>query len=528
MKDIEPGSHGQVTEMGGRETHVSLAFIGAMSMNVTIFRRFTIELYETRSLLGVTNLLRLSLRNFGELGRGEPIKRLSCVHNSLALAARFSMRIKPMNNLTHFFICFLVVALALHAQRPARLVTTANDAWISPDLSDWSIDATGEVLFASMSSEDPLANASGHSSVQVPGGLHVLPGRSCLVCGKNAAGEAALERWAYTGASTLTLLDQRSDPSADYVGVVFLPAQSELYLLDAGGSRLLRGSWNGQDPLSSINFVAVATVTQLAQLGASGNHTLVPLEDGTLGMIEYPRVRARRGFSIDMMTSPPTIAQIAGSIPGYNAYAVPKHSSEGGSIVMVKAPLGVVFDVVKVGSGSVIGSGSGLGSQALAPTTTSEPLVLGERYVARVQGQSAPASLGFECVRRYGMSETLSDGTSMYPFFFQRGAVTGSIFTVHLALSAPERPVSTLYNAYLMIAFRLASDPVVQIGQSYVLNTSTYIPVEGWVDARATSGSLAVDVPIPAGLTGLVFLVQYWVIDGSAFKLSQVYGSAIK
>jgi hypothetical protein len=197
-------------------------------------------------------------------------------------------------------------------------------------------------------------------------------------------------------------------------------------------------------------------------------------------------------------------------------------------VVKVKAPLGVPFDIVKLSNSQVVGNGVGQGVAVLVSVTTSEPLVLGERYVARVQGTSTPTQYSFECVRRYGVSETLADGTSMRPFFFQLGATSGSVFNVQLMLQSPLRTQDTHYGGYLMVAFRAPTDPVVQVGQNYLLNPAFYVPVEAWVPANGTTGAFAADIPIPAGLEGLVFLVQYWVVDGNEFKVSQIYGSAIE
>jgi hypothetical protein len=54
------------------------------------------------------------------------------------------------------------------------------------------------------------------------------------------------------------------------------------------------------------------------------------------------------------------------------------------------------------------------------------------------------------------------------------------------------------------------------------------VPATGWIPASMQDGSVSVDVPIPGGFEGLVFLVQYLVLDGAEWKFSQIYGSAIK
>jgi hypothetical protein len=433
-----------------------------------------------------------------------------------------------MTNSTTCFAFFVMLLLGVTdavAQRTARVVDSYDSVWSAgSEGGEWSVDATGEILFADIVHR---RSASAASAIRVPGGLQTLPGERCLLCGLDSSGGGVVELWAFAAPASLTLQSTRLDATADYVGVVFDSQSSKIYLLDAAGHNLNVGSWDGLSALSTVTLGVLASAAEVPELASADDLTLVPLESNAVGLVSWTGRPAGRKISIGAQAITVT-PWTASSGPTHGAYVVPVETSEGSTLLQVKAVSGAVFDIVRLSDGAVVGSGVGQGPQTPVTVSTTSPLLLGERYAARLQGEAVPTNFAFECVRRYGVSDTLSDGTTMRPFFFQRGASVGHIFNVQLLLNAPFRPVDTRYEGYLLVAFRAPTDPVVQIGQNYLLSPVLIAPVEGWVQADCHQGSISIDVPIPLGLEGLVFLVQYWLVDGTSFKFSQIYGSAIK
>jgi hypothetical protein len=423
------------------------------------------------------------------------------------------------------FAVFFFPGLA-SAQRPARLVDTSIDLWEAEDAAEWSLDSSGQLIL--VNSVRGRAHGTGLSSIVVPGGLHALPNSRCLLCGSNSAGHGVVELWQPAGQDMLALVSQRVDASSDYVGVAYDALRSTLYLLDASGARILSGPWDGLSSLGSVQLVTAANAAQVPPLARAQDRTLILQPDGALGLLGWPMVGQRTGDVVNLLGPTPVVSPLGAAPVGHGAYAMPEHSSEGGQLVWVKALEGLVFEVVRLSTSQVIGVGVGQGVTNPVAVTTSEALILGERYAARVQGAATPAQYSFECVRRYGVSEPLSDGTLIRPFFYQLGATSGSGFNIQLLLESTAKPFDSLYSGYLLVAFRAPADPVIQLGQNYLLNPAFHLPVQAWVPARLTQGAFAVDVPIPSGLAGLVFLVQYIVVDGSEFRTSQIYGSAIK
>lgn len=412
----------------------------------------------------------------------------------------------------------------LWAQRPARVVDSYDSLW-SADC-EWSLSEVGELLFADAASR---ASAAATSAIRIPGGMYALSSHKCLMCGSDSAGNGVVELWEFVAQGSLVLSSVRVDPGMDYSGVAYDQAAQVLYLLDASGTLLSKGTWDGSSALASVTLVPLASAVTVPELAAADDATLLLLGPGVLGLAKYPMRGSPAGSKITVTALAVTVEPWA--MPpgqGHGAYVVPVDTSDGSVEVRVKAVMGAAFDIVRLSDGAVVGSGVGQGPAAPVAVVTTAPLVLGERYAARVQGQAVPTNLAFECVRRYGESDSLSDGATMRPFFYQRGANVGSVFNVQLLIGAPPRPADVRYDGFLMVAFRAPSDPVVLVGENYLLNPAFYLPVEGWIAANCRQGAVSVDVPIPMGLEGLVFLVQYWIADGAAYKFSQIYGSAIK
>jgi hypothetical protein len=418
----------------------------------------------------------------------------------------------------------LTLACGAQSQRDPRFVDTFDSSWLSVSSEEWSLDQSGVVTFVGKAGA-----ADGASSISAPGGVHALSVGTCVLSGMNAAGEGVLELWAFTPGVGLRRTQSHVLPGMDIVGVAYVPASQTLWILDALGNRLVRGAWNGVADLSTVTFVTHADSAQLGVLAESANYTLVfrPNTNTSIWLVEYPRNRSREGFSVDTSSASPQASPLPPTGSSYPAYAIPEASSEGGTSVSVRAAVGVQFQIVRSSTGSVIGAGVGQGGLSVVTVTTSEPLVLGERYSAYVPGAGSSSAYEFRCVRRYGTSEVLSDGTSMMPFFYQRGAVSGSIFNIQLALQSPAQAIERAYDCYLLVAFRAPSDPVVPFGNNFLLASSVIIPATAWIPAGHSNGSVSVDVPIPEGFGGLVFLVQYAVADGGQWKVSQIYGSAV-
>lgn len=426
--------------------------------------------------------------------------------------------------LRSFFAVLLASGTALLAQREARFLTNSDRAWPTKGAAKWSLEEGGAVRCSRF---DVLRSASALTSISSAGGLFVLNETDALVCGMTSTGEGVIERWSL-GPSALSLADIRVDAGLDFVGVVFDEGSSKLFALDAVSSTLLCASWSPETPLSTVNWQPFATPTEVPELAQASGHTLSSFEAGYLSLVEYPSFGTLRGVTVPVASTPASGSPIISGDGDCEVYAIPSESSEGGYSVAVKGLAGVPFEIVRVSTGSVIGTGVGAGVENPVVVATSQPLVLGDRYVARVVGQPAPLTLAFECVRRYGESDSLADGTAMRPFFYQMGAASGQIVRIQINLRRDPQPIDVAYDGYLLVAIRDPLDPVAAFGSGYLLSPLLMLPVRGWIAADAICGVAALDVPVPSGMNGTVFLVQYVLWDGLDWRLSQVYGSAIK
>jgi hypothetical protein len=415
-------------------------------------------------------------------------------------------------------------ALPAFAQRAARLVDTYDSCWSPASNESWSLDSSGEMIYIRHSG----GSGRSVSSLTCPGGVAAYSAGHALLCGKDSAGAGSVQAWLSSGSGAIFLSSARSDQGRDYVGVAFDAISSRLYLLDAIGQQVLCGVWDGQGPLASVVLSVALTASDLSLTGSAAEYTLDLPPVGELRLVSYPRVYGQEGFILNLLGASPSVVPLGPPEERRGGYLVPELSSEGGYVVSVRAALGAPFEVVRASSGAVIGSGVGLGGDVVTEIPVSEALVLGERYSLRVPSIPSLNDYSFECVRRYGQSDTLSDGTQMTPFFYQMGAVSGSLFNVQLALRSAPTSFDRSYSAYLLVAFRFPYDPVVQVGTSILLDAPVIVPATGWIPASMQDGRVSVDVPIPGGFEGLVFLVQYLVLDGAEWKFSQIYGSAIK
>ena len=416
-----------------------------------------------------------------------------------------------------------LVACSLWAQRAARLVGTDGSPWAAQGPIRWQLDTSGDLTYMDMLS---LNAFTAPTTITSPGGMHALSSTAALLCGRNAAGDGVVQRWQVSGGA-LVLLDEYALPGADFVGIAYEQSQQLLYALNFTAKTILVAPWDGVSSISTLSTSTIASQSAVPDLANATWRTIVGNGDGRIVLCRYPRARQLEGEVLDLSQGIVSVP-VAGLAPYHDAYAVPVDSSEGDPLVSVKAPLGVPFEVVDVATDSVIGSGVGMGESTPVLVTTLAPLVLGERYVARVVGATTPADLSFECVRRYGYSEAFADGMQMEPFYYQRGATSGSVFDIRLNMHGPASPSLRAYSGYLLVAFRAPTDPVAQIGDNYLLQTGTYFPVSGYVLPDWVTGTIKTSIPIPDGLEGLVFLVQYYMMDGSTPRISQVYGASIR
>lgn len=414
----------------------------------------------------------------------------------------------------------IAILASLRAPAQSRVVDTRDSVWASRGDVQWQIDSTAELLAVNDVSRQC---AQALSMISDPAGLHVMSGEKCLVCGNSASGESRIELWQFASPGSLVLLDSRVESGRRFSGIAYDSVGGQLYVLDAGSNSLLRGLWDGAAPLTGIVLGAVADSSSTNFPVSPASWTMTMTGSGNPALVPYPLGPGLQVIALGGQVAlvPMTVAS------GHDAYIVPVLASEGDIEVTAIALRGTVFEVIRLGVGTIgIGVGNGTDNPVTVPI--SEPLVLGERYVAQVLGQSTPSPYAFECVRRYGQSDVVSDGVQMLPFFYLAGAESGRVFNIQLALKGPISPMPRQYLAELLIGFRLPTDPVGPLPDGrYLLGPTYMFPVSGWIIKDAGQGMIASSVPIPNGLSDFVFLVQYAVYDGSEFRLSQIYGAKV-
>jgi len=404
------------------------------------------------------------------------------------------------------------------AAAQSRVADSQDSVWSgSPGNTQWLLFEEQVIVTNDVTRE----SAEATSQIVAAGGMHTLPGERCLFCGTDAAGNGRVELWQFRGTNRLVLQQSRVDAGRNFTGVAV--AGGAVYLLDAAAGALLSGGWDGARALAGVGLSVVADATT-PNFPKAGDCTLTTLGDGSVAVVPLPvggGVRVVPGI-----VGRARLVPLAGS-RGHDAYAVPARASHGDVTLPVVALTDTVFEIVRIGSG-VIGVGVGTGIDTEVSVVLSEPLVVGEQYVARVVGQPTPTEYAFECVRRYGPSEALSKGARRRPFFCLAGAPSGSALHVRLAMERPRRASAT-ECVDLLVGFRFGGEPVLPLpGGRSLLGASSSLPLSGWVAAKATQGGITASVPIPAGIADFVCLVQGVIRDGDRLRCSAIYGAEIR
>lgn len=430
-------------------------------------------------------------------------------------------------------VAFSVMLSSAVAQRRARAFDTGSDRRYLGKCagSDWAISKVGNLIFCDAAG---LGSSLAASGVSAPGGMHVLSYSEALVSGRNAAGHGVVEHWRYIGGS-LVLSSFLVFPGADFVGVVYLPDTGKLYLLDCLGNRILRGTWNGTDPLTSVSLAMWVDSTTVPYLSNSTSLVLAP-DVGSGGKLLATDWRMIDGQGYMSMEDDLTGAKIETKLDG-NPYVLATPPlflngltvSEGATAVEVWAPSGSQVEVLDLDLSVVIGSGSAGSTVFSVPLT--QPLVLGHRYVVRPVGGQEYGDHSVVCAARFGQSESFADGTQIGGVYYQLGARIGESFTAEVGLQDDTPPTAgSLYGGAMLVGFRIGGvDPIVPFGTNLLLASGVYIPASGFVLGSNGWGMAYSSIPIPndPALVGLVFLIQFAMEDGSDYRLSQIYGAQI-
>jgi hypothetical protein len=441
-----------------------------------------------------------------------------------------------MNKLVFVVAIFFVGLLVdiAPAQRAGRSFFTEIDrgcVWRHPE-SDWGIGSSGELFYERPGSHDL---AFGPSGLSVPGCLFVVGRDEVLVGGLDSAGVGLVEHWRFSQGA-LSSLSSVSLPGKDIVGIVFVHETGVLYLLDAIAGVVCKSQWNPTSPLSSLSLAPWVGQSDVSDLANAEHRTLLRDESSlppTLRIAHWPFARAEIGVSIAEAVTGVSVGSFRRVLhsPQRVIHADQATASEGGSSVRVWAPAGGALEVIRLGTGAVIGNGVA-GAGGYADIALTEVLILGERYTARQVGSGTLPNEGFVCVRRYGYPEVMSDGVGIDSFYFQRGATIGSQFFVEVGLRAPETvQVNRMYTGIMLIGFRVfGDDSVVPYGGNALLVTPFYLPATCMVIAETRWGLAFSSLTIPndPGLVGLTYLTQFAIEDGSEYRLSEVYGANIE
>jgi hypothetical protein len=423
----------------------------------------------------------------------------------------------------------------LTAQRPGRSISTLADRahLTHAGSTEWGIGFSGILFFARPSTLDSDKATSG---ISVPGGLHVVSNEEVLVGGRDSNGSGIVQHWRFVGES-LALVSSCQFPGADIAGVTYAADHGTLYLLDCIGQRILKGSWNPSQSLATLTATQIVGQAGLSDLVNSDERTLSRLGTSlppTLKLVRWPFVQGETGATVIDNSAGPAVGSFTRTmhLPLRDVNADQATAREGGDSLRVWAPHGAAFEVVRLDTGTVIGSGvAGLGG--FADPTLTESLELGVHYTARPMGQPVAGDEGFSCVVRYGHPEVFANGTAIDPMYFQRGANIGSEFWIEVGLQRPGAPFAAdaVIPSIMLLGFRVAGvDPVVPYGDNLLLATGTYLPATCVVAATTGWGLAFTSVVIPndPGIVGLTYLVQFIMEDGLDYRLSEIYGANIQ
>ncbi len=429
----------------------------------------------------------------------------------------------------NLMLSMLAIAGLAIAQRAERGILSNEEAWPVgvATVATWGLHDDGELTVVNLSS---MTSAHANCGVHLPGGMFVISETEVLVCGRDNLGVGLLEHWHFDLTSeALQRQSSYSSSTMDFAGVVYDETNGQLYLLDCANARIVKGAWSRAAPLAGVALTSLVDSTTLPFLAESQSLLLVPNRAGSSRTMNLVRWPMHRGVAFAEIVDGASLSIRY----GIDDWLAPKVSlneptvTEGSSSVEVWAPPGTNVEVLKVGSAAVLGSGT-IGAGGISSVALTQSLSIGARYMARVAGEAVHASSA--CVCRHGFPETFASGAALDGFYYQLGAEIGQSFTVEVGVSAGPQSSAAVYEGMLLIGLRIGGvDPLVPYGNNWLLNTSVYVPAQGFMTS-AGWGMIAGEIAIPndPGLVGLVFLTQFVMGDGQDYVLSEVYGSVIE
>ncbi|MBK9386541.1 MAG: hypothetical protein IPN34_17145 [Planctomycetes bacterium] len=388
-----------------------------------------------------------------------------------------------------------------------------------------------------------LGLASFQTGVTVPGGADVFGDIQAdeleiVIVGRDSNGIGRVEHWIVSQGLTFTLQSSHQDPASDYADVAFNEAANEIYLLDASLSVIWRNSWDGNSALPTTGWQVWASPLDLPELVNSADMIveidettganklfLGRYDEGLSGIGAYALVSGTPGqLTVNRYNQTADIA--------CDNLAVSIGASEGDTTLMVTGPSSTVVEVFDLESHVVLG-------QATIPTASDQVVVslssaleIGRWYTTNKFGSVPEPEWGFRCMRRYGFSETFSDGTSLHAIPEPVDPVVGNLdFKVFLPVRSSSPPSQSVELLGLMsIAFRDSAgmDPVIPFGNNMLLITSIFLPIVGSVE-QTGEGGVHSEIPIPNDpyLADVVTLVQFLMNDNAVVRVSEIVGFQI-
>ena len=442
------------------------------------------------------------------------------------------------------FVATLVFVLAslveLPAQRSARVFLSEEDAWplgVQTQVG-WAIGGSGELSFT-----DPSNLASGRvrTGVEVPGTLLLSSAAQVLVGGRDGRGVGRLECWRRRG-DELAFVSASTVAGADFTGLFHDADSQHLYVLDCVRRRISKGAWDGNAPLATVEWRPFLDASQLPFLLEAEDLVLVPGLDSlrAMNLLRWPIVP---GSAFTEIVDGETV-QIRHAVDErflrfVSLVAPTVH--EGATAVDVWAVGEVQVEVVETRRGVVIGASVVRASHsgAVVSVALSQPLRVGERYVARRTGHPSPDRHDVVCVARHGSSETFADGAALGDFWAARSAAVGRDLLVGVGRCGfAGRPVDR--DGMLLVGLRAgAADSLLPCGDNVLLSTCHGVPARvlrarpawgttGTAAATLATAAATIVIPNEPSLVGAVLLTQFVMRDGPDFVLSQVQGARLE
>jgi len=387
-------------------------------------------------------------------------------------------------------------------------------------------------------------NVSVPTGVSIPGGVFLfLSGKNsdqnALVCGLDGDGNGVVEHWKRIRPGNYRKQNQTMRmPSGrhDFLGVAYIQEAGKIYLLDGASKAIYENSWNGVDQVPPKNWIPWATCDMVPELLDAEYYQL-----NVEGRLTPPRVvLSAELVTLDYPFATPVymhwdagfhaerfLRQMTRTV-GFGPFSL----SEGKSTVVARGASSSGVEIVDCRDGAIVGAGIIPSDADHVSIDLSRSPVVGGRYLAREKGiPTDPNLFGVLCPVRYGYSETLSSGVSMSGMHYPMGCRVGSTSMFYLSTSKNiGQGIDSTFEGFMAIALRgqNGQDPVVQVGDNWLLDTIYYVDVTGYVGSP--NGLLAGHLPIPGdpALTGAVLLAQFWTIDGQAIRLSQILGAKIE